>query len=135
MTPTDTQATPVHLGPDTEFAMNLLLLKHSSLRDAMNQVSSVQADDGSLTAEVQTIVTQFFQTIFQFGQANGGDVAAAVLSDSCFQALIVQTWTNRNLLSQVQAFLDLTPCYDPMDPIHPTDRQSYSIFSKLSGVS
>src|SRR5579864_3050566 len=116
-----------NLGPDTEFATNLLLIKHSYLRAALDQVKKVQDKDGNLTAEAAAVVTDFFKTIYQkFGKADGADVAAALLDNDCFVTLVVQTQKNRKTLVKVKNFLDRTGCYDPLDPTHPNNRQAYS---------
>jgi len=125
----------VSLGPNTEFAMNLLLIKHSGLRCELDKIKKFQVRDGSLTTDVTDVVTNYFKTIYsRRGKADGADVAAAVLDDTCFQQMLVQTWKNRKTLVKVQNFLNKTDCYDPMDPTHPSHGQAYFIFSRLSGV-
>jgi hypothetical protein len=131
---TKTKNKTPNLGPLTEFASNLLLIKHSGLRAALDLLKKVQDKNGKLTDAAAKAVTDYFKTIYKYGQADGADVAAALLANDCFITLVVQTQKNRRTLVKVKSFLDKTGCYDPMDPTHPNNRQAYFIFSLLSGI-
>jgi len=128
------------LAPDTEFAVNLLLIKHSGLRKKLNRVRKFK-DRNGLTPEVQKIVTEYFQEIYAAGHPKSEQTAAMATGEMVGQAILIlfpkmlfETWKNKDVLRKVQQMLNRTETYLPGDPDHPIPPEAYSIFSKLSGV-